>query len=50
MRDEQEVNSSRPFITLTHPMRFESQTHPQDDHIDRITDYSSLLDTVRLMR
>ena len=22
-------------------MRFESQTHPQDDHIDRITDYST---------
>ena len=22
-------------------MRFESQTHPQDDHIDRITDCST---------
>ena len=26
------------FINLKHPMRFESHTHPQDDHIDRITD------------
>ena len=23
-------------------MRFESQTHPQDDHIGRITDYSTV--------
>ena len=28
------------FINLKHTMRFESQTHPQDDHIDGITDYS----------
>ena len=25
-------------------MRFESQTHPQDDHVDRITDYSTRYD------
>ena len=29
------------FINLKHPMRFESQTHPQDDHRYRITDYST---------
>ena len=29
------------FINLKHPMRFESQTHPQDDHIDGITDCSA---------
>ena len=36
------------FINLKHPMRFESQTRPQDDHIDRITDY--VLDMARLKR
>ena len=25
-------------------MRFESQTHPQDDHVDRITDCSTRYD------
>ena len=29
------------FMSLKHPMRFESQTHPQDDHVDRITDCST---------
>ena len=29
------------FINLKHPRRFESQTPPQDDHIDRITDFST---------
>ena len=29
------------FINLKHPIRFESQTHLQDDHTDRITDCST---------
>ena len=29
------------IINLKHPMRFEFQTHPHDDHIDRITDCST---------
>ena len=29
------------FINLKYPMRFESQTTPQNDHIDRITDCST---------
>ena len=32
------------LIHLKHPMRFESQTHPQDDNIDGITDCSTLYD------
>ena len=28
-------------INLKHQMRFESQTHSQDDHVDRITDCST---------
>ena len=46
MTNEQEANKFFVtfydlFINLKHPMMFESQTHPQDDHIDRITDCSS---------
>ena len=43
MTDEHEVNSSfyDLFINLKHPMRFESQTPPQDEHIDKITDCST---------
>ena len=44
MKYEQKVNSLTfydLFINLKHSMRFESQTHPQDDHIDRITDCST---------
>ena len=29
------------LINLKHPIRCESQTHPQDDHVDRISDCSS---------
>ena len=29
------------LINLKHPIRFESQTHPQKDHIDRIADCST---------
>ena len=29
------------LINLKHPIMFESQTHPQADHIDKITDYST---------
>ena len=45
MTDEQNgqlfVTFYNLFINLKHPMRFESQTHPQDDHVDRITDCST---------
>ena len=32
------------FINLKHPMRFESRTQPQDDHIARIIDCSTRYD------
>ena len=35
------MNFYNLFINLKHPMRFKSQTHPQVDHIGRITDCST---------
>ena len=37
------------FINMKHLMRFESQTHPQDDHIGRITDCSTRYGQARVV-